>query len=763
MNLRRISNWLFNLDAHYPRTIIAGVIFITVVLGWKVFDLELDPSVRSMLPRDHSIVESIEKIDQLFSGSDIIIIAVETDSLLNNPKTLEKLSSFQDSLEAMPLISRVTSIFNQKHIIPTNDGFKIEPLLTDYPVDSSDYFTFIEKLDQSGVIENLISKDYTKMCFIGQINSSFDFDEFEFRRDINNLVNQFSYPEEFFVSSLPITQATIVDNMQRDMRVFTPIAIGLGIFLLMLSFRSWTGVFLPFFVVGFSIIWTFGIMGWLNMSMAFIGTLIPVMLIAIANNYGIHIISHYFEYSKSDTSSTRGQILRKTIRKVGIPILLAGLTTIISFLSLFTHALPRAREMGLLISFGILVSFILSIFLIPSVLVLVSRPHYITKEKSMTTINNFLVGMAKYFTLYRIPVLVSFSILCMLVSIGIKDLKVDTNPDNYFPESSKLRIANTKIGEAFGGSTQMSILIEGDIYDPKILKDIELLTNHIKNKFDIVTKTYSISDVIKKMNAGFNGGKSSLEIIPDDRDLISQYMFLYSLSSDGDEFDLILDDIEEPQNTQVFLRLKQVQTSKIADIVEDTEQFIAANFYDSAPMELSGAATLMGVLSRLIVKGQLISLFCSLIIILIIMTIVFKSFLGGVLSTLPMFVSVSMMFGLMGYLDIPLNMTTSMLTCILVGVGVDYTVHFLWHLRDHIRGGESINEAITNTFKISGKGILFNGLSVILGFSSLLFSVFVPVQIFGILVMSSITFCLFGALAILPALTSLLNPRFLYK
>ena len=763
MNLRRISNWLFNLDAHFPSTIIAGVIFITVVLGWKVFDLKLDPSIRSMLPRDHSIVESIEKVDRLFSGSDIIIIAVESDSLLSSPKTLEKLSSFQDSLEAMPLISRVTSIFNQNHILPIEEGFRIEPLLMEYPTDSSDYFTFIEKLNNAGVIENLISKDYTKMCFIGQINSSFDFDEFEFRKDINNLVDQFSYPEEFFVSSLPITQATIIDNMQRDMRVFTPIAIGLGIFLLMLSFRSWTGVFLPFFVVGFSIIWTFGIMGWLNMSMAFIGTLIPVMLIAIANNYGIHIISHYFEYSKSDTNSTRGQILRKTIRKVGIPILLAGLTTIISFLSLFTHALPRAREMGLLISFGILVSFILSIFLIPSVLVLVSRPHYITKEKSMTTINNFLVGMAKYFTSNRIPVLVSFLILCIMVSIGIKDLKVDTNPDNYFPESSKLRIANTKIGEAFGGSTQMSILIEGDIYDPKLLKNIDLLTNHIKKRFDIVTKTYSISDVIKKMNAGFNGGEASLEIIPDDRDLISQYMFLYSLSSDSDEFDLILDDIEEPQNTQVFLRLKQVQTSKIADIVEDTEQFISANFYDSAPMELSGAATLMGVLSRLIVRGQLISLFCSLMIILLIMTLVFKSFLGGVLSTLPMFVSVSMMFGLMGYLDIPLNMTTSMLTCILVGVGVDYTVHFLWHLRDHISGGESINKAITNTFKISGKGILFNGLSVILGFSSLLFSVFVPVQIFGILVMSSITFCLFGALAILPALTSLINPKFLYK
>jgi hydrophobe/amphiphile efflux-3 (HAE3) family protein len=762
MNLRTISNWLFNLDARYPRTIIAVVFFITVVLGWKIFNLEMDPSFKSMLPRNHPIVETMEKVDELFSGSDIIIIAVESDSLFNE-RSIEKLSSFQDSLEAIPIISRVTSIFTQKHILPTKDGFKIEPLLTSVPNDSTEYILFLEQLNRAGVINNLISSDYKKMCFIGQINSSFEYDEFEFRKNIYDLVDDFSDPENFFVSSLPITQATIIDNMQRDMRVFTPIAIGLGIFLLMLSFRSWTGVFLPFFVVVCSIIWTFGIMGWLNMSMAFIGTLIPVMLIAIANNYGIHIISHYFEYSKSDTLSTRGQILRKTIRKVGVPILLAGLTTIISFLSLFTHALPRAREMGLLISFGILVSFVLSIFLIPSVLVLVSRPHYIMKDKSMTVINSFLVGMAKFFSEKRITVLITFTILGIWISLGIKDLKVDTNPDNYFPETSKLRIANTKIGEAFGGSTQMSILVEGDIFDPKILNNIELLTSHIKDRFEIVTKTYSIVDVIKKMNSGFNGGDPFLEIIPDDRELISQYMFLYSLSAEGDEFDLILDDVEEPENTQIFLRLKEVQTSAIADIVEDTKQFIAANFYDSPPIELSGAATLMGVLSRLIVRGQLVSLFCSLIIILIIMTFVFKSFLGGVLSTLPMSVSVAMMFGLMGYLDIPLNMTTSMLTCILVGVGVDYTVHFLWHLRDHIRSGDEIDDAIINTFKISGKGILFNGLSVIIGFSSLLFSVFVPVQIFGILVMSSITFCLFGALAILPALMSLLNPKFLYK
>ena len=762
MNLRRISTALFEFDAHYPRTIIAAVILITVLFGWKVFDLEMDPGLQSGLPRDHKIVQSMEIMDELFSGSDILIVAVESDSLFST-KTLKKLFSFQDSLEAIDQISRVTSIFNQKYIVPDKNGFEIESVLLDIPQDSVGNQKLIERLDKSGMIGNLVSEDYKTLCFIGQINSSFAYDEFEFRKNIYELVNRFSSPEYFYVSSLPITRATVIEYMQRDMRVFTPVAIGLCIFLLMLSFRSWTGVFLPFFVVGFSIIWTFGIMGWLNMSLSFIGTLIPVMLVAIANNYGIHIISHYYEYSRSDTMSTRGQILKRTIRKVGIPILLAGITTMVSFLCLLSHSLPRAREMGALVSFGILIAFILSIILIPSVLVLVPRPHFLSKGLGMSYVDTILINMGKVFTRYRSLVLLLLSIVGIWLAMGIQYLKVDTNPDHYFPKSSTLRIANTKISNAFGGSTQMNILVQGEIFDPAVLENIEILTDHIKNRHDIVTKSYSIVDVIKRMHSGFNGGDPTMEVIPDDIDLIRQYMFMYSISSDGDEFDLILDDIEDPSYTQILLRLQEVQTHAIAAIVEDTEQFIEANFYDESPMELTGSATLLGVLNHMVIRGQLISLVVSVCIILLIMSIVFRSFIGGLLATFPMSASVVMMFGLMGYLNITLNITTSLLTCILVGVGVDYTVHFLWHLRDHVKDGDSLDEAITNTFRISGKGILFNGLSVVVGFSALLFSVFVPVKIFGILVMGSISFCLFGALATLPALTSLTKPKFLFK
>ena len=97
------------------------------------------------------------------------------------------------------------------------------------------------------------------------------------------------------------------------------------------------------------------------------------------------------------------------------------------------------------------------------------------------------------------------------------------------------------------------------------------------------------------------------------------------------------------------------------------------------------------------------------------------------------------------------------------GVGIDYSVHFLWHLREYIREGDELEQAIANTMKVSGKGILFNGISVIVGFSVLMYSVFLPLKAFSVLIMASIGFCLIGGMAILPAMVSLIDPEFIRK
>ena len=763
MNLRTLTKRIFLLDAHYPRSIIAIILFTTFFL-WKIPDLEIDPGLRSLVPADHKIVKNMELAEDLFSSNEIVIIAVESEDLLSE-STLIKFSFLHDSLENIPSVSRVASIYNQSYIVPDDGRFEIQNLLEKIPSDSIDSSNLIEAIYTSDIIGNLVSADLNIMCFVAQITASTDFDEIEFRERLYRIVNNFEEPEKIYLASPIISSAESIDSVKRDMRTFTPIALGLMILLLILSFRSWTGTFLPLFVVGFSILWTFGLMAWLDISVPIIGGLIPIMLIAIANNYGIHIISHYYEFTKMDQSLSRTEILKRTMKRLGMPIFLAGITTVISFMSLMTHELSKVREIGLLVSFGIAVSFLLSLFLIPAILILVPRPTYLGKDNSLQFVNKFLVNWGKFFVRNRVPFLATLFVGIFLFSFGIRDITIDTVPYHFFPEDSKIRKASRVISNTFGGSTQLNILIEGDIYDPLSLEHIDKLMKHIKEKNKAVSSTYSIADVIKKMHYSFNNGNIDSLKIPSSRELIEQYMFLYSIAGEDNDFDLILNDTDDPDFTQCFVRIKKVRTVDLMALVDDTEDYIHSNYYDGQPIKpmLSGPAALLGAVSHLVIRGQIISLAIAAIIILIIMSIVFRSFIGGILASLPMSLAVLLIFGFLGNFGIPLNMTTSLLTCILVGVGVDYSVHFLWHLREHIREGVELDQAIANTMKVSGKGILFNGISVIVGFSVLMYSVFMPLKAFSVLIMASICFCLIGGMAILPAMVSLIDPEFIRK
>ena len=764
MNLRQITKRIFLLDANYPRTIIASIFLVTIILSWRIFDLSIDPGMRSLVPIDHPIIKNMSLVEELFSGNEIVIIAIESEDLLSS-KTLEKYYAFHDSLENIISINRVASIYNHRYIVPDDGGFEIQKLLEKIPSDSIEHEILERNIFNSGIIGSFISSDMTIMCFVAQINASTDFDEINFRDRINTIINKFENPEKIYIASSIISSAESIDSVKRDMRIFAPIALGLMIILFIISFRSWTGTFLPLFVVGFSIIWTFGLMAWLDISVPIIGGLIPIMLIAISNNYGIHIISHYYEFTKMNQELSRVEILKRTMKRLGMPIFLAGITTVISFLSLMSHELSKVREVGLMVSFGIVVSFVLSLLLIPAILILVPRPTYLGKEKSLHFINKFLVNWGNFFVKNRVSFLTILFSAIFIFSIGIRDITVDTVPDNYFPEDSKIRKSSKVISKTFGGATQLNILIEGDIYDPISLKHIDKLMNHIKSKNSSVSLTYSIADVIKKMHFSFhNGEKDSLKI-PANRQLIEQYMFLYSLAGQDNDFDLILNDVDDPSYTQAFVRIKKASTVDLMKLVDDTRDYIHSNYYDNIPIKpmLAGPAALLGAVSHLVIRGQIISLLMASLVIFIIMSLVFRSFVGGILATLPMSLAVILIFSLLGNLGIPLNITTSLLTCILVGVGVDYSVHFLWHLREYLREGETLEVAIANTMKVSGKGILFNGVSVVVGFSVLMFSVFMPLKEFSILIMASIGFCFIGGMAILPALVSFLDPKFLRK
>lgn len=762
MNSKQFTNILYKFVSHKPWALIIAIFAITIFFLIGALKLEFDPSIKSMVPKQNEFLQTMEEIDDLFGGTTIVVLAVESDSLLFE-HTLAKYKEFADSLAGINVIEKVVSIYSATRMTSSEEGFQVTPLIKRLPKNVAEVDSLKDILSStSRIIGNIISDDFRMMSFICQLTVSYDYDEHELVNTIEELVKQFEGPEKIYFAGMPITRANVTNQMRRDMSFFLPVGLVLMVIFLAFSFRSWLGVLLPLMVVVISTIWTLGLMGYLGLDLPFTGILIPVMLIAITNNYGIHIISHYYDYSKDDLKASRVQIIKKTLRSVSFPIFLAGLTTVLGFLGLLSHILPKARELGIFVSFGIFVAFILSLLLIPAILNIAKRPAFLSDPNSFRRIDKGLNLWGKFFIKYSRPAIISTLIILIIAGFGIKLVSVDSNPNNYYKKDAKIRIHNEAISRGFGGTAQLSVLIEGNAFDPQVLQNIELLTEHFK-KYPLVSQTASIVDVVKTIHMAFNKGDSAYYAIPNDEELIAQYIFLYSLTDEQSGISVLIDDVDYPENSQLIVRIKDINTSQISTIVEETIEFIQTNFAGFGEMKISGTAAMLGTLAKLIVNGQMISLIISLIVMFTIMAIVFRSIVGGIISVLPLISAIIMVFGFMGYTGIDLDIATAMLSSIMIGVGIDYTVHFLWHVKEHIKEGQDLNTAIFTTLRLSGKGIVFNALSVIIGFSVLLFSVFVPVNFFGLLILLSIGMCLVGALALLPAIISLLKPKFLLK
>ncbi|MFC1593647.1 RND family transporter, partial [Candidatus Neomarinimicrobiota bacterium] len=762
MDSKQFTNILYKFISHKPWALVIAIFAITILFLFGALKLEFDPSLKSMVPKQHEFLQTMDEIDDLFGGTTILVLAVESDSLLYY-HTLEKYKAFADSLAEIDVIDKVVSLFSASRISSSEDGFQINPLIEQFPNTDAQVDSLKAYLSTtSRVVGNIISDDFKMMSFICQLTVSFDYDEHKLISTIEELVKQFKGPENIYFAGMPLTRANVTTQMQRDMSIFLPVGLVLMILFLAFSFRSWLGVLLPLTVVVISTIWTLGLMGYLGLDLPFTGILIPVMLIAITNNYGIHIIAHYYDYSKDDLKASRVQIIKKTLESVSFPIFIAGLTTVLGFLGLLSHILPKARELGIFVAFGIFIAFIISVLLIPAILNIAKRPALLSNPLSFRRINTGLNHWGKFFIKYNRIAIIFTIIVLIIAGFGIKLVSVDSNPNNYYKKDAKIRIHNDAISNGFGGTAQISVLIEGNAFDPHVLQNIELLTEQFK-KYPLVSQTASIVDVVKTIHMAFNNGDSTYYVIPEDEELIAQYIFLYDLTDTQSAMTVLIDDVDFPEYSQLIVRIKEINTNQISTIVDETQEFIQTNFADMGEMKISGGAAMLGTLAQLIVKGQMISLIISLVIMFIIMSLVFRSIVGGVISIIPLISAIIVVFGFMGYAGIDLDIATAMLSSIMIGVGIDYTVHFLWHVKEHIKEGQDLNTAIFTTLRLSGKGIIFNALSVIIGFSVLLLSVFVPVNFFGLLILLSIGMCLVGALALLPAIVSLLKPKFLFK
>ncbi|MEA3479595.1 MAG: outer membrane lipoprotein-sorting protein, partial [Bacteroidota bacterium] len=236
----------------------------------------------------------------------------------------------------------------------------------------------------------------------------------------------------------------------------------------------------------------------------------------------------------------------------------------------------------------------------------------------------------------------------------------------------------------------------------------------------------------------------------------AQYMELYSMNGNPEELEQLVDFNYE--NAHLMIRINDPTVEVVYEIIEKLELFASE---DQTIAAIGGYGYVRSELANKVLSGTYYSLGIALLIIFILLSIIFRSAIAGLLGIIPLSISVLILFGLMGLTGIRLDVATALLSSVMIGVGIDYTIHFLWRYREERRQNRPASEAVITTITTTGRGIIFNALSVIVGFSVLMISSFTPIRFFGVLVVVSIVCCLVGALVILPALVLRFRFRFL--
>jgi predicted RND superfamily exporter protein len=280
----------------------------------------------------------------------------------------------------------------------------------------------------------------------------------------------------------------------------------------------------------------------------------------------------------------------------------------------------------------------------------------------------------------------------------------------------------------------------------------------VDTQLQVVGNTFSLADYINRMNKVMNADNESFNTIPDSRDMIAQYLLLYEMSGDPENLNKVVDYDYEKAN--VTFQLKS-DNSKAMDATLDIIKTYENDFKQlGIDLNYAGSGYKGLIFTDLILEGQVRSLILSLILIIILLSIMFKKIKIGLIGSVPIIITALISFGIMGFLGIPLNTTTALLSSIAIGIGIDYAVHFLEQYRHNAVSTGSKMVAAQKTMAHSGRAIIFNAIVVIAGFMVLLFSVFPPNRELGALVSLNMFTSFVGTLTIMLVLLYMSNVYF---
>ena len=777
-----------------PKYIIVFLLICLVSFGYHSKNFRLDASSDTLLLEDDPDLKYLREITNTYGSKDFLVLTYTPKEEITSKKVVNNLLSLKYKIQSLDWVHSVITILDiplfSSTDQPISEKLKKFKTLKDENINIKAGF---EEILSSPVFRNfVISEDGKTTGIIINLKSNPNIKELKFKNnaeierykdslkeknhenilEIRKVINLFEKDAQIFLGGIPMIADDMISFIKNDIIYF-----GVGVFLFIIAtlwyvFRSWIWIVIPISSCFFSVFIMVGLLGLIGWKVTVISSNFIALMLILTMAMNIHLSTRLLQLKKNNPSLNKFDLIKSSTSKMVWPIVYTVLTTICAFLSLIFSGIKPIIDFGWMMTLGLLISFSVTFLLLPTLINFFPLTKIDIKEEK-SHITNYLSNIS----ITNKNLVIIFSSLLLFISIfGISKLEVENSFINYFKKSTEIYKGMKLIDEKLGGTTPLEIIlnfpqnkiekVEDDEFEDWDNEDdggnekywftkdkidrINLVHNYLETLPEIgkVLSFSSLLQVAKELNNNKELGTLEMGV-------------LYSKLPDYIKSEIVDPYISiEKNQARINLRIKDSQpdirrNNLIKKINSDLESELG---FEKSEFKLAGVLILFNNLLQSLFKSQILTLGFVMSGIFIMFFILFKNLTLSLIGVVPNFIAAFFILGIIGLLEIPLDMMTITIAAITIGIAVDNSIHYIYRFKEEFVLEKNYEKTIKYCHSTVGVAILNTSITIIFGFSILVFSNFIPTIYFGVFTGIAMLLALLSVLTLLPALILVFKP-----
>ena len=719
----------------------------TIDLQNRQVRVSVDSSIENLLPAEGTALKVYTNVRDKFVGDDVLIVVWLADDLFT-PERLAALKRLTRRLEKLPGILAVDSLASATYVRAEEDFTEIGPFLEMLPADMDEARGLKDDaLSNPLYVGTLVSRDGRGAVLAVHFDPILDTAALGSKVDAIALASREEAGDvEQFVTGPIVARLETGRTLFADIQIVFPLAVLATFMVSMIGLRSFPGVLLPLIVNGISLLITIAIFIRTGYALNFVTVIMPPVVFVVGFAYAVHVISD-FERALA-AGHEKIAAIKHSLGEVFVPLTLTAFTTGVGFISLMTSNIETIQVFGMFSALGTILSWLCAVVLVPVGL------RFLPASKRLSTSRSALLDFAPQlarFDLENRKIIFAAGFLVAMFSVFYANqIEVGTDYLRNFPVGSEIRRNFAEVGKTFSGAVPLQILVESDVpnafKNPQDLRELDKLQHWVTSQPE-VGGAVSFVDYMRMLHLTFVPDIAPEEAIPGTYNLADQ---LLSLGA-GDDVERFAD--ARYKSTLMHVQSSAVSSNELIALVSRIEGRLK-ELPEHLRGKVTGSSVLLAQTMDEITRGQILSLSGALIIIYLILSTLFGSLRVGAVALIPNLLPIAAFFGILGFTGITLNLATSLVATVALGIAVDDSIHYFSRFNTESRKLANEELGVERAIAAVIRPVTFTTAALCAGFLALLVSDLRNQVEFGILAAFTLFFAWLVDLTLSPALSS---------